>query len=82
MKMTDHAKVRQNQRGMSNLVLDIIEQYGRCEKAAGGAIKIFFGNREYQDVVHELKSTLQMLDKAKGGTLVINEDRIATVYRN
>ena len=82
MKMTDHAKVRQNQRGMSNLVLDIIEQYGRYEKAAGGAIKIYLGNREYQNIVHELKSTLQILDKAKGGTLIINEDRIATVYKN
>ena len=82
MKMTDHAKVRQKQRGMSGMVLNIIEQNGRCEKAAGGAIKIYLGNREYQNIVHELKTTLQILDKAKGGTLIINEDRIATVYKN
>lgn len=81
MKMTDHAKVRQNQRGMSNLVIDIIEQYGRCEKAAGGAIKIYFGNREYQNIVHEIKQFLQKLDKAKGGTIIVHDQDILTVYK-
>jgi len=81
MKMTDHAKVRQNQRGMSNLVIDIIEQYGRCEKAAGGAIKIYLGNREYQNIVHEIKQFLQKLDKAKGGTIIVHDQDILTVYK-
>ena len=82
MNMTDHAKVRQKQRGISNMALNIIEQNGRCEKAPGGALKIFFGFKEYQRTIEDLKKTIQLLDKVKGGTLIINEDKIVTVYRN
>lgn len=82
MNMTDHAKVRQKQRGISNIALNIIEQNGRCEKAPGGALKIFFGFKEYQRTIEDLKRTIQMLDKVKGGTLIINKDRIVTVYKN
>lgn len=82
MNMTDHAKVRQKQRGISNIALNIIEQNGRYEKAPGGALKIFFGFKEYQRTIEDLKRTIQMLDKVKGGTLIINKDRIVTVYKN
>ena len=81
MNMTNHAKIRQQQRGISNIALDIIEQNGKCEKAPGGALKIFFGYKEYQRTIDDLKRTLQMLDKVKGGTLIINGDKIVTVYR-
>ena len=82
MNMTDHAKVRQGQRGISNIALNIIEQNGRCEKAPGGALKIFFGFKEYQRTIADLKKTIQLLDKVKGGTLIINEDKVITVYRS
>lgn len=81
MNITEHAKVRQQQRGISNITLDIIEQNGRCEKAPGGALKIFFGFKEHKRTIDELKRTIQMLDKVKGGTLIIKEDKIITVYK-
>lgn len=79
--MTNHAKVRQQQRGISNIALDIIEQNGKCEKAHDGSLKIFFGLKEYQRTIEDLKRTIQMLDKVKGGTLIINGDKIVTVYK-
>ena len=82
MHITDHAKARQRQRGISNAVLDIIERNGRCEKAPGGALKIFFGFKEYRKTIEDLKRTIQLLDKVKSGTLIINEDKIVTVYKN
>lgn len=82
MNTTNHAKIRQQQRGISNEALDIIERNGRCEKAPGGALKIFFGLKEYQKTIKDLKRTIQMLDKVKGGTIIINEDQIVTVYKN
>jgi hypothetical protein len=81
MKMTEHARERQKQRGMSAMALNIIEQNGRCEKAPGGALKIFFGIKEYQETIESLKKTIQLLDKVKGGTLIINGDKIITVYK-
>lgn len=82
MNMTDHAKVRQSQRGISNIALNIIEQNGKCEKAPGGALKIFFGRKEYHKTIEDLKKTIQLLDKVRGGTLIINDDKIVTVYRS
>jgi len=82
MNMTDHAKGRQKQRGISNIALTIIEQNGRCEKAPGGALKFYFGFKEYQRTISDLKKTIQLLDKVKGGTLIINEDKVITVYRS
>ena len=81
MKMTKHAKARQRQRGMPDFLLNIIEQTGRSERAPGDAIKIFFGKREYQRTIEQLKKVIQLLDKAKGGTIIIKDNYILTVYK-
>jgi hypothetical protein len=47
----------------------------------GGAIKILFRNREYQNIVRETKRFLQMLEKAKGGTVIFRNQHILTVYK-
>jgi hypothetical protein len=46
VKITNHAKMRINQRGFSKRVLDIIMKNGVSEKAPGGAIRVFFGEKE------------------------------------
>jgi hypothetical protein len=81
MKLTRHAKQRQRQRGLSDLALKLIEEKGRYEKAPGGLMRIFLGNKEYQEIVQELKRVIQMLDKVKGGTMIINGDDVVTVYK-
>ena len=81
MKLSKHAQQRQRQRGFSGLALKIIEENGRCEKAPGGVMKIFFGNKEYQETVHELKKALQQLDRVKGGTMIIDGHDVVTAYK-
>ena len=82
MKLTKHAQARQRQRGIPNFCLDIIQQHGRCERAPGGATKVSFGKREYQRTIEQLKGLIQMLDKAKGGTIIIADDGdVLTVYK-
>lgn len=81
MEITRHAKRRQQQRGMSDFALKIIEQNGRWEKAPGGVVKIFFGNKEYQKTISEFKKIIQFLDRIKGGTMIIDGRNILTVYR-
>ena len=82
MKKTKHADKRFQQRGFSGFTLDLILKYGKCIQAPGGAIKIFFGNREYQSAVGEFKRAIQLLDKAKGGNIIIEGNSIITGYRN
>jgi hypothetical protein len=57
-------------------------KYGRQIKAPGGATKIFFGNKEYQGAISEFKTAIQLLDKAKGGNLIIKDNQILTAYKN
>jgi hypothetical protein len=80
MKLTKHAEKRLRQRGFSKLSLNIIRECGRTEGAPGGAIKLFFGKKEYQEAVAEFKRAIQLLDKAKGGTIIMDNEDVLTVY--
>ena len=81
MKLTKHFEKRKRQRGFSGFVTDVILRYGIVRDAAGGAIKVFLGHRQYQEIISELKRAIQLLDKAKGGQIVIKDDAILTVYK-
>jgi len=81
MTKTKHFITRQCQRGISDYLLKIIEENGKYTNAPGGAIKIEIGNREYQNIVNETKKFLQLLDKAKGGTIIIQDNDLLTVYK-
>jgi hypothetical protein len=82
-EFTEHAKKRMRQRGLSGHAMDMIVNYGRYESAPGGALKIFLGNRDHQELVARLKKDLQLLDNAKGGTVIVSSDgQILTTYKN
>lgn len=81
MNKTKHLIKRQCQRGIPDYLLNVIEENGKYLKAPGGATKIHLGNREYQNIVHKTKRFLQILDKAKGGTIIIQGQDMLTVYK-
>jgi hypothetical protein len=82
-ELTEHAKKRMRQRGISSHTMDIIVGYGRYQPVLGGAIKIFLGNKVHQELVSRIKKDLQILDNAKGGTLILSADgQILTIYKN
>jgi hypothetical protein len=81
MKLTKHASKRKRQRGFSGLTLDIILKHGREDKAAGGATRVSFSPKEYQTAVGELKRAIQLMDRARGGSLVILDGHVLTVYK-
>lgn len=81
MNKTKHFMKRQHQRGISDYLINIIESNGKYLRAPGGATKIYLGNREYQNIVYEIKRFLQILDKAKGSTIIIEGSDRLTVYK-
>ena len=81
MYKTKHLIKRQRQRGISDYLLNIIEENGKYENAPCGAVKVRLGNREYQNIVQETKRFLQVLDKAKGGTIIIRDSDMLTAYK-
>jgi hypothetical protein len=83
MKFTQHAEKRKKQRGFSDQIVKIIKRHGRSMRAPGGATRIFFGKKEYQKMTEELRKAIRILDRAKGGSLVISPDQsLLTVYKN
>ena len=82
MYLTHHAETRCNQRGINREVLEIIQRYGRMSHAPGGVEKYFYGAKEHQIVVSELKRTMKLLERAKNGTLIIAGDDIITSYKS
>ena len=81
MNKTRHFIMRQSQRGIPDYLINVIEKNGKYLNAPGGATKIHLGNREYQNIVRETKRFLQILDKAKGGTIIIHDSDMLTVYK-
>lgn len=81
MKVTNHAQKRIKQRGFSKIPLEIILNYGTQEKAPGGAIQISFSKKNYRKIVEELKQTIQLMDKLKGASVIMNDNHILTVYK-
>ena len=81
MKLTGHAQKRKQQRGFRNLSIEIIRNFGRIEKAPGGVVKVFFGRKECQRASREFKRAIQLLDKSRGSTLIIDEDNLITLYK-
>lgn len=81
MKLTRHAEARKNQRGFSDFVMDMILQHGISKNAPGGATKISFRKKEYQKVVGQLKKAIQLMDKAKGGHVIMKDGCILTIYK-
>jgi len=81
MNMTKHAESRCKQRGINKDALAIIENFGRAAYAPGGALKIHFGNKEFSKAIRELKNLMKRLERARGGTLIIVDDRVLTTYK-
>jgi hypothetical protein len=82
MKMTSHAIARGQQRGIMNDVLQVAYRLGKITNAPGGALIIFFGNKEYNRAIKELKKQIKILERAKGLTLIISDDTLVTTYKN
>ena len=81
MSPTKHARIRLQQRGLREHLIDIIMVYGSFENAPGGAMKVFFGKKEKQSVLHEIKSLMKMVERASGGTLILKDNTLITAYK-
>ena len=81
MKLTKHAQKRKNQRGFSDFSLEIINKFGCCEIAPGGALKISFGKKESQRLIEELKKIIQSLDRVRGGKIIEKNGYVLTLYK-
>ena len=83
MVFTEHAKIRQQQRGFrfSPLVLQVLEHFAREKHVRGGATKLFFGKKEAARAAQEFKRAIQALDKVAGSTMIEAGGHVLTLYK-
>ena len=82
MDLTNHAKCRMDQRAISNDVLEIILSLGAFKGAKGGAERIFFGKKQAQEAISDLKRIMHIFEKAKNTNIIIADGKIITTYKS
>lgn len=82
MKKTYHSEMRMQQRGVTNSVLDIVLNNGQQDEAPGGAVKYFFGKKEYQQEMNRIKECERLLERAKNTIVIVRDGIIITTYKN
>jgi len=73
------------QRGFPKGSLEMMTQFGRLEKAPGGAMKLIFGNKERKwargEVRCDYKINISNIDKIKGTIIATPWGKILTIYK-
>lgn len=82
MKNTFHSEIRMQQRGITNKVLDIVLNNGHQDDAPGGAVKYFFGNKEYQQEMNRIKEYGKLIERAKNTIVIVRDNRVLTTYKS
>ncbi len=77
MSLKNNQTTQKKQHLFSGIALDIIKKYGRLKNAKQGTTEIFFGKKEYQKTISELKRAIQLMDKVKDKNLLITENMVA-----
>lgn len=81
MKHTNHLLRRCQQRGIKIDMAEIIVEFGREEKAPGGAQSYMLGKKEASVVEAYLKKLLNEVEKAKGVKVIVaDSDNLITAY--
>lgn len=80
--LTKHARIRQQQRGFSRLMLELLEEFAKEKRAMGAATELFFGKKEALRALEECKRLIQLLDKVSGSSLIVKDGMVLTMYKN
>ena len=81
MKKSNHAKKREQQRGISEKKSKIIKKYGSCIHRPGNAVEYRLTRRKKNELITEKKREIKQLESASDiGILCGNDGCVITVY--
>jgi len=81
MRQTQHAKLRSQQRAISQSLIDLILRYGTPERKPGDANVFTIHRKSAAAIVSHLKQLIHKFERARGkGVLVGMNGDIITVY--
>ncbi len=82
MNLTNHARCRMNQRAISKDILEVVLSLGTFKGAKGGADKIFFGKKQSQEAISDLKQMIHLFERAANTNIIIDDGEIITTYKS
>jgi hypothetical protein len=73
IQVTGHAQTRFQQRGINQIVVDYLVQYGEAKHAPGGALKISLSKRNCAKMIGALKKEMKQIERA-GEIIIVEKD--------
>jgi hypothetical protein len=81
MKITNHAKIRSQQRGIPTSLIDLIISHGTPKKVVGNAVAYEVSGRVKNRIIARLKYLIRLIKKLPGKVIIESEDgEVLTAY--
>jgi DNA-binding PadR family transcriptional regulator len=84
MKLTKHARIRCQQRGIRTHHAKLIKAFGEAQRVPGNAVKYRLTKKGRKELEIIFKQGIQLLDKLKEQAIIYDEanETIITCYHN
>ena len=82
MRISNHASIRSQQRGIPKDYIDLILRYGTPVRRQGDTLEYRLYKKDKERIIKHLKQLIQSIDKCTGKAVLVDSDveGIITVY--
>ena len=81
MRTTKHCDIRMQQRGISNLEIELIGLFGKQSFIGGSVCEISISKKEKQKLIRRLRKIVENLEGNKEAMLIAEDETVITTYR-
>jgi len=83
MKLSKHAKIRSQQRGIHSKLINMIINHGKPERGAGGAHIYMLTRRDKNEIITQMKQNIKILEQAANVKVVVSDNgEVITAYHH
>jgi hypothetical protein len=83
MKLSRHAKIRSQQRGIPNKLIKMAIIHGQSERGPGGAHIYMLTKKNKNEIITRMKKNIQVLEKSSNIKVVVSADgEVITAYHD
>ena len=74
MKLSKHAQIRSQQRGIPSKLINIVIDHGKPEQGKGGAQVYRITKKDKNEIITQLKQNIQIFEKSSNINVVVSAD--------
>lgn len=82
MKLSKHARMRAQQRGIPEKSLSVVFDLGSCVNCQDGAMIYILSNKDCDEQIAALKREISVLEKSRGKVVIAKDDLVVTAYHS